>query len=82
MQFDRKQYIEWVARTSPDIEFPGVTVLTRDEEGQLSTSPTLSTQERICHHDDQTNVLHFDSCWSGGGAAACRRPQSELRQST
>ena len=45
---------------------------------QLSTSATLSTQERICHHDEQTNVLHFDSCWSGGAAAACRRPQSEL----
>ena len=33
MQFDRKQYIEWVARTSPDIEFSGV--LTRDEDGAI-----------------------------------------------
>jgi hypothetical protein len=32
MEFDRKQYIEWGARTSPDIEFSGVTVLTRDED--------------------------------------------------
>jgi len=35
MQFDRKQYIEWVARTSPDIEFSGVTVPTRDEDGAI-----------------------------------------------
>ena len=35
MQFDRKQFIEWVARTSPDIEFSGVTVLTRDEAGAI-----------------------------------------------
>jgi hypothetical protein len=32
MQLDRKQYIERVARTSPDIEFSGVTGLTRDED--------------------------------------------------
>ena len=71
MQFDRKQYIEWVARTSPDIEFSGVTVVTRDKTGQLSTLPILST-EGICHHDDPTNVLHFDSCCTGGRAAAFR----------
>jgi len=35
MQFDRRQYIEWVARTSPDSEFSGVTVLTRDEDGAI-----------------------------------------------
>ena len=31
-------------------------------------------------HDDQKNVLDFDSCRSGSGAAGIRRPQSELRQ--
>jgi len=35
MQLDRKQYIEWVARTSPDIEFSDVTGLTRDEDGAI-----------------------------------------------
>ena len=35
MQFDRKQYIEWVVHTSPDIEFSRVTVLTRDEDGAI-----------------------------------------------